>query len=169
MTTSRFARALCAGMTLGLAAFGQLRAEDHAAWPRHTPADYVQECGACHVALPPGMLPARSWQRLMAGLDRHFGTDASLDAAMAKRLGDWLQANAGAGKRAREEPPQERITRSAWFEREHRRIDAAVWRLPSVRSAVNCAACHAGAAQGRFDDDELLAPAGLRSWRAWND
>jgi hypothetical protein len=27
------------------------------------------------------MLPAASWQRLMGNLPRHFGTDASLDAA----------------------------------------------------------------------------------------
>jgi mono/diheme cytochrome c family protein len=171
MMTLRLARALCAGTTLGLAALGVARADDHAVWPRHTPPAYAQECGSCHVALPPGMLPARSWQRLMAGLDKHYGSDASLDAATLQQLGDWLQANAGTGKRVREEPPQDRITRSAWFERKHRKIDAAVWRLPSVKSAVNCAACHVGAEQGRFDDDDLRMPAGLdaRSRRAWND
>ncbi len=171
MTTFGLTRALCAGTTLGFAALGLARADDHAAWPRNTPPAYAQECGSCHVALPPGMLPARSWQRLMAGLDKHYGTDASLDAAMVQQLGDWLQANAGTGKRVREEPPQDRITRSAWFERKHRKIDPAVWQLPSVKTAVNCAACHVGAEQGRFDDDDLRMPAGLdaRSRRAWND
>ena len=43
---------------------------------------YVQECGSCHVAFAPGLLPAASWQRLMADLGRHFGSDASLDAAV---------------------------------------------------------------------------------------
>jgi hypothetical protein len=70
-----------------------------------------------------------------------------------------------------EEPPQDRITRSAWFERQHRKVDPAVWKLPSVKSAAQCAACHGGAEQGRFGDDELITPAGLsqRQRRAWAD
>ena len=42
---------------------------------------YQQECAACHVAYPPGMLPKTSWQHLMDNLPRHYGTDASLDPA----------------------------------------------------------------------------------------
>ena len=170
MSHSRLVYALCAGATLGLAALDFARADDHARWPRDTPPAYAQECGACHVALPPGLLPARSWQRLMAGLGQHYGVDASLDAATLQPLAAWLQANAGSGRRMREEPPQDRITRSSWFEHEHRQIDAAVWQMPSVKTAVNCAACHVGAEQGRFDDDALRQPAGLdaRSRRAWN-
>ena len=165
------ARSLCVAATLGLAALAAAHADGGSRWPRDTPPAYAQECGSCHVALPPAMLPARSWQRIMAGLDKHYGTDASLDAATARQLGDWLQTHAGSGKRVREEPPQDRITRSAWFERKHRKIDPAAWQLPSVKTAVNCAACHVGAEQGRFDDDDLRMPAGLdaRSRRAWND
>ena len=37
------------------------------------------ECGTCHVAYPPGLLTAPDWRKLMGGLERHFGTDASLD------------------------------------------------------------------------------------------
>ena len=97
--------------------------------PRNTPPAYQQECASCHTAYPPGMLPARSWQRIMNTLDKHYGSDASLDAATLRQIDGWLQAHAGSGKRAREEPPQDRITRSAWFERKHRKIDAAVWQL----------------------------------------
>jgi mono/diheme cytochrome c family protein len=107
------------------------------------------------------MLPARSWQRLMTGLDRHYGSDASLDPATVQQLAGWLQQHAGTYKRVAEEPPQDRLTRSAWFQRKHREIDPAVWRLASVKSAANCAACHGGAEQGRFDDDGLRFPAGL--------
>ena len=62
-----------------------------AAWAdsREMPASamlpvYKQECAACHMAYPPGMLPASSWSRMMKGLDQHYGTDASLDAAMVR-------------------------------------------------------------------------------------
>lgn len=139
--------------------------------PRSTPPAYAQECASCHTAYPPGLLPARSWQRVMAGLDKHYGTDASIDAATAKQLDNWLQANAGTYKRVNEEPPQDRITRSAWFERKHRKVAPAVWTHASVRSAANCAACHLGADSGDFDDDRLRFPAGLeaRFRRAWND
>ncbi|MGE8357412.1 MAG: cytochrome C, partial [Microvirgula sp.] len=44
-------------------------------------ASYRAECASCHMAYPPGMLPAASWRRMMGGLDRHFGENASLDAA----------------------------------------------------------------------------------------
>jgi len=122
---------------------------------------YRQECASCHTAYPPGLLPASSWQRIMGNLQHHYGTDASLDDATVKQIGTWLQANAGTYRRVTEAPPDDRITRSAWFERKHRRVTDAVWRHASIRSAANCAACHPGAEKGDFDDDSLRLPAGL--------
>ncbi len=137
--------------------------------PRDVPVAYRQECAACHTAYAPGMLPAASWQRIMAGLDRHYGSDASLDDATVRQLSTWLQVHAGTYKRVSEAPPQDRITRSAWFERKHRRIDAAVWNHASVKSAAQCAACHSRAAQGDYEDDSLRFPPGLdtRQRGAW--
>lgn len=129
--------------------------------PRQVLPAYQQECGSCHLAYPPGLLPADSWRRIMSGLDRHFGSDASLDTAMAQQIDAWLKAHAGTYKRVDTAPPQDRITRSAWFERKHQRIAAAVWQHAAVKSAANCAACHTGAAQGDFDDDRLRFPPGL--------
>ncbi|MEY3427514.1 MAG: hypothetical protein RIS60_866, partial [Pseudomonadota bacterium] len=40
---------------------------------------YKAECASCHMAYPPAMLSKSSWQRIMGGLDKHYGTDASLD------------------------------------------------------------------------------------------
>ncbi|MGY4830793.1 diheme cytochrome c [Sphaerotilaceae bacterium SBD11-9] len=156
---------------LGLVTLNTALADGRGAMPRTVPPAYLQECAACHLAYPPGMLPAHSWQRVMSGLDHHYGSDASLDAATAQQLSTWLQAYAGTYKRVTEEPPQDRITRSAWFERKHRKVEPAVWQLPSVKSAANCAACHVGAEQGRFDDDDLRVPAGLspRQRGAWSD
>lgn len=133
---------------------------------------YQQECAACHIAYPPGMLPAGSWARMTRTLDKHYGTDASLDDASVREISRWLQANAGTYKRVKEEPPQDRITQTAWFVRKHRELDATVWRHVSVKSAANCAACHTRADQGEYDDDAgLKFPAGLpeRYRRAWSD
>jgi mono/diheme cytochrome c family protein len=164
----RLTWSLAAG-TLLLA--GAARADSDRLLPMQVPKAYTQECGACHTAYPPGLLPAPSWQRIMSGLDKHYGTDASLDAATVQQLNEWLQAHAGTYKRANEAPPEDRITRSAWFVRKHREINAAVWSHASVKSAANCAACHTRADQGDFDDDNLRIPSGLdaRYHRAFRD
>jgi mono/diheme cytochrome c family protein len=119
---------------------------------------YKQECAACHTAFPPGALPAQSWQRLMSNLPQHFGTDASLDPATVKALSGWLTANAGTWKRVREVPPEDRITRSAWFVRKHHEIAPATWQRASIKSASNCMACHTRADQGDFEEDHVRIP-----------
>jgi mono/diheme cytochrome c family protein len=134
---------------------------DSSVQPRTTLPIYTQECAACHMAYPPGLLPAKSWVRIMAGLDKHYGSDASLDAASVQQISRWLQAEAGTYKRVAEAPPEDRITRSAWFISKHRKLDPQVWKHASVKSAANCAACHTGADRGDFDDDGVKMPAGL--------
>ena len=121
---------------------------------------YEQECAACHIAYPPGMLPAASWQGLMGSLERHYGTDASLDAASVREIAQWLDRHAGTYQRVVETPPDHRITRSAWFLRKHRadEVPPELWRHPAVKSAANCAACHTQAAQGRFNERDIHLP-----------
>lgn len=156
---------------LGLAAMGAAHADSGRLMPREVLPAYTQECAACHTAYPPGMLPAPSWQRIMGGLENHYGSDASLDPATVKQLSTWLQTHAGTYKRVSDAPPDDRITRSVWFVRKHREVALSVWGLPSVKSAANCAACHSGADKGDFDDDRLIFPAGLdaRMRRTWRD
>lgn len=148
---------LLAAGVLTLAAVTPAHADDHGPRVPLLPA-YQQECGSCHVAYPPGFLPAGSWRRLLGGLDRHFGTDASLDPTMTAALTAWLGAHAGSGKRAREEPPQDRISRARWFQREHDEIAAATWARPAIKSPSNCAACHTQADQGDFSERRIRIP-----------
>ncbi|MBK7473329.1 MAG: diheme cytochrome c [Betaproteobacteria bacterium] len=119
---------------------------------------YQQECAACHIAYPPGMLPAASWQRTMSTLQRHYGTDASLDPATTQELATWLAANAGTYKRVSGQPPEDRISRSAWFIRKHDEVAAATWKLPAVKSAANCSACHTQSDQGDFNERNIRIP-----------
>ena len=135
-----------------------------AAWadghlPAVTPLPlYKQECAACHMAYPPGLLPAASWQRVMKQLDQHYGADASLDKVSVQQIGAWLQSHAGTSRRGREEPPQDRITRAAWFVREHDEVAASVFKRPSIKSAAQCQACHTGAEQGNFSEHGVRIP-----------
>lgn len=132
---------------------------------------YQAECAACHIAYPAGMLPAPSWKRLMGSLDKHYGTDASLDEASVGEISQWLQVNAGTYKRVREEPPQDRITTSAWFVRKHKELAPAIWKQAAVKSASNCMACHTRADKGSFSERDIAFPKGLdaRFRRNWSD
>lgn len=116
---------------------------------------YKQECAACHMAYPAGMLPAASWQAIMTSLPKHYGSDASLDAASVNKLSAWLTANAAP---AAARPTQDRITRTGWFVHEHDEISPSVWQRASIKSAANCMACHAGAEQGDFNENRVRIP-----------
>ena len=97
----------------------------------------------------------------MDGLPRHFGTDASLDAATTRELAAWLAANAATGRQLRRDPappPEDRITRTGWFQHEHGEMAPAIWQRQAVGRVSNCAACHTGAALGRFSEHDVRIP-----------
>ena len=130
-------------------------AEEHGRAVPLTPT-YKSECGSCHTPFPPGLLRAADWKTTMAGLDKHFGTDASLDAKTAAEISAWLAKNAGG--RASTGSAEPRITTTTWFKREHREVSAKTWQDSRVKSAANCAACHKGADQGRYGEREINVP-----------
>jgi hypothetical protein len=119
---------------------------------------YRDECSACHVPYAPRLLPAESWRRITSDLSHHYGADASLDATTTSVLSRWLEANAGAGRKMREPPPEDRITRSAWFVREHDEISDRTWRTATNGRPANCAACHTLADQGDFRERNIRIP-----------
>lgn len=123
---------------------------------------YKQECAACHTAYPPGMLPAASWQRIMGGLDKHYGRDASLEPETVATLTQYLTQHAGTYRRVRNAPPEDRITKSDWFIRKHDEIPPSAWRHVKIKSAANCAACHTTADRGDYDEDNVRMPPGVR-------
>ncbi len=131
-----------------------------AAESRHAAGNdrWQAECASCHIAYPPQFLPAVSWQRLMAGLDRHFGTDASVEAVAAAEISRFLETNAARGKRARQGEGTLRITETTWFARKHNEVPAHTWSRPEVRSAANCSACHSLAERGDFDERNVRIP-----------
>ena len=128
---------------------GRRYAASHPAWKA--------ECGGCHVAYPPQMLPARSWRALMSGLDNHFGTDASLDPQRATDIRAFLERNAGR-ERIPAAQPVLRITETSWFVREHDEVPARAWKSATVKSPSNCGACHVNADQGSYGEGSLRLP-----------
>lgn len=124
-----------------------------------TNAAFQTECSACHMAYPPGMLPAASWKEMMGTLDKHFDTDASLDEATIAEILPFLEQNAAPSRKAdNAEKPVLRITETGWFKNEHDEVSPATWKRESIKSAANCMACHTSADKGNFDEDSIRIP-----------
>lgn len=140
------------------AAFTVAIADSANTMPAERLPSYQAECASCHLAYPPGLLPSQSWSAIMSSLNKHFGTDASVEPKDAAEISAWLTRYAGSYKRVREAPPENRITQSYWFQRKHRKVNAEDFTKPSVKSAANCNACHRQAEQGNFDDDDVQIP-----------
>lgn len=156
--TRRLARAGARALLLALPLALPTARADSLTAPRVPSAEHARECGACHLAYPPGLLPSEAWRSLMGSLGTHFGSDASVDAATRTRLTQWLTEQAARGRRFAEAPTDGRITATRWFQRKHRSIDTAVFSRPAVRGASQCDACHRDAATGGFDDDHARIP-----------
>lgn len=137
---------------------------------------YTAECASCHMAYPPGLLPARSWHKIMSNLDNHFGEDASLDAATVAELTRYLSDNSTDNHTSRyarkvqrrlgaEETPL-RITELDFFRREHAELPTRLYRdNPKVGSLSNCAACHTRAEHGSFRERDIRIP----GYGRWDD
>jgi hypothetical protein len=123
---------------------------------------YQEECAACHLAFPPQLLDAHSWLHLMNGLEKHFGTDASLDASRRTAIVNYLGQHAGGRKIGMTSnaggQPLTRITETAYFQRKHRKIEPATYQRSSIKSAANCTSCHRGAAEGDYEEDRVRIP-----------
>ena len=126
--------------------------------PAQSSPKFQQECTACHIAYAPELLPAESWRKIMSGLDKHFGSDASLDAQDKQEITAFLLKNSSNRWSAPTAPL--RITETAWFKRKHdaHEINPAVWKNPQVKSPANCSACHPQAERGNFNEHDIRIP-----------
>ncbi|WP_210325800.1 cytochrome b/b6 domain-containing protein [Oricola nitratireducens] len=129
-------------------------------------AVYADECGACHTAYHPSLLPAASWRALFANLGDHFGEDATLPPETVAKLEAYVTANAAedfdtlpanAFRRTAADAPYQ-ITATRFWKWMHAGISDAVFKSPAVGARGNCAACHRDAATGRFDPRRIDIP-----------
>lgn len=135
-----------------------------AATPDPTPATprqtFETECGACHMPFPPQLLPVRSWQAIMSGLDDHFKEDASLDPDTATVITTYLAADAadaggrrsGALRGLRPGDVPLRITDTPWWRAVHSEISPRRFARADIKTKANCLACHRNG--GSAEEDE---------------
>jgi Dihaem cytochrome c len=116
-------------------------------WSAGSDPAWNAECGSCHAPYPPELLPARSWRAIMAGLDRHFGSDASIDPKAREKIEAFLVENAGRDAYYNDAAPL-RITDTRWFKHEHARRPLGL----GAKSWADCAACHVGSADPEYGE-----------------
>ena len=137
---------------------------------------YAKECSSCHFAYQPGLLPERSWVKVMEGLEDHFGTDATLEPEDNKKILDYLVNNSAEKFRnykrsrkiddsiTRNEAPIA-VSKTRYFERKHREIATKLILQKEVGSLSNCMACHTTADKGSYSERDIIIP----NYGRWDD
>jgi cytochrome b len=131
------------------------------------PAAWQKECSGCHFAYPPALLPLRSWERMLAEQESHFGEDLSLNAASLRQLTadasvvpadpPWAAWKLSHSVPARESP--QRITELGFWKRAHRDLPESSFKAPISNGRLDCEACHRDAASGIFHPRMIQKPA----------
>lgn len=143
-----------------------------------TDKKYQDECGECHFAYQPGLLPAKSWEALLnaEALRKHFGVNAELDDDTLKIVRDYAVENAADKswyKRSRkiavateQGPAPLRITELRYISRKHQDIPGKMIKgNTGVKSLSFCDKCHTQAAKGVYDADTVDIP----NYPDWDD
>lgn len=186
--SSKFGIATLATVTLLVIATPANAAEDFLSWlfnfsrtkevkPVDNPT-YQEECKDCHFAYQPGLLPARSWEKLLdaQALRDHFGDNAEIDADALKVIRDYAMDNAADKsyyKRSRkiaatsaQDPVALRITELRYIKRKHHEIpEKMIKGNADVKSLSFCDRCHTQANSGNYDNDTVSIP----NYPHWDD
>jgi len=147
--------------TVALSSHAKYNGEDRGkpVMPPEINTKWQAECSSCHMAYPSGLLPAASWKKVMAGLDKHFGVDASLTPAETQEITAYLTKYPSNRWTANTAPL--RITDAEWFKAKHfnkGEIAPEVWKRAAVKGPAYCNACHLGAEKGDFNEHNIRIP-----------
>jgi hypothetical protein len=137
---------------------------------------YKLECSACHFAYQPGLLPSKSWNKMMSNLENHFNTDASLADEDFKIIKEYLNKNSAEKamnyKRSsrivnsiRSGDVPESISKVPYIIRKHDEISPAMLSQKEVKGMFNCVACHTTAEKGIYSERDIKIP----NYRRWED
>ncbi|NOX15888.1 MAG: cytochrome C [Epsilonproteobacteria bacterium] len=128
----------------------------------------LKECGSCHFAYQPGLLPKRSWKKIFKNLSDHFGTDASLNKNDKQKLLSYFVKNSSdnsnqylsrvINRYTKPNTTPMRITTGIVFARAHNELRRDIFRRKSIRSSSNCIACHTTASRGLYNEDYVRIP-----------
>jgi hypothetical protein len=136
--------------------------------PALSNAQWKTECSSCHMLYHPGLLPERSWSKMMTGLGKHFGENASLDATTRNEINRFLTLNSAdkqgsrRSSRFNQSIPANatplRVSETRYFTSKHDEVSASTFKRKGIGSASNCVACHKGAEKGDFSESQVKIP-----------
>jgi cytochrome b len=128
---------------------------------------FDNECRSCHTLYPPFLLPKDSWTKLMDNLENHFGDDASLDTQDTIFIKEYLVKNSAESSTKEaafkilssiKDKNTIAITKTPYWKKRHKEIDAAIFASKEVRAQSNCKACHRNIEQGLLNDKDIKIP-----------
>jgi len=139
-----------------------------------TSQTYKSECSSCHMAYPPGLLPASSWKKIMTDLEDHFGDNAELDSESFKIISEFLDTNSADKsdyRRSRKimrsvnkDNAPIKISELSYIKRKHDEIpDKMIKYNQKVNNLGNCSVCHTAAEKGLFNEHDVRIP-GYGTW-----
>ncbi|MGE5789292.1 MAG: cytochrome C [Syntrophaceae bacterium] len=128
---------------------------------------YKKRCGLCHFAYQPGLLPSKSWVKIIEVRDAHPGGTLSLDEKTIAELKSYLTLNSAENSQSKLSKKimdstrgdvSVRISEIPYIKRKHRDVAQDVFARKAIGSGANCIACHKSAEAGVYDDDDVLIP-----------
>jgi len=129
---------------------------------------YRDNCGACHPAYAPELLPSASWDKILSKPNDHFGESFELDTQSKNTILGYLKANSAERSGSKKGSKivsslggrtPVRITEIPYIQDKHRKISPTVFKRPSIGSLARCSACHAGADKGAgFSKNSVTIP-----------
>ena len=130
---------------------------------------YIKECGSCHFPYQAGLLPANAWNKMMANLENHFNSDASLSLENFQTISKYLNDNSAeknmqykrsnrivSSLNANQVPDS--ISTTPYMVKKHREIRKDLITQPEVKGLFNCIACHTTADKGMYGERDIKIP-----------
>jgi len=137
---------------------------------------YLKECGSCHFAYQPGLLPQNAWDKMMNNLENHFDTDASLAKEDWISISNYLNQNSAeknmqykrsnrivSSLRSGEIPDS--ISKTPYMIAKHNEIRPSLITQKEVKGIFNCIACHTTADRGIYSERDINIP----NFGRWED
>ena len=137
------------------------------ALPKDANEIYRKSCGACHFAYPPGLLPARSWLKIMDTPGGHAGGDLSIDEKTRAGIKEYLKQNSAEKSQLKKSKKilasigsdvPSRISEIPYIKNKHRKIKQEVFSRESIKWRGTCSACHKTAERGDLNDGAVTIP-----------
>ena len=130
---------------------------------------YIKECGSCHFPYQPGLLPSNAWEKMMANLDNHFNSDATLDDKTFQTLSKYLSDNSAEknmqykrSNRIVSSIPAgqipDSISTTPYIIKKHNELKKSMITQPEVKGLFNCMACHTTADKGSYSERDIKIP-----------